>query len=424
MTRGTFAAALALAVLLLAPARASTGRVPSYSFRDLGTLGGSVTAAADVNAYGQVAGVSMTTDGFLHAFLWSKGKMTDLGTLGGQSSYATALNDSGTVVGYSQLVGKPGSHAFVWRKGTGMRDLGTLGGSQSFANDVNDGGVVVGRAFDPSDTPRGFVWRPTTGMKKLEGDPFSVATAVGARADGPIGGSAGVELDPGTWAGTGAPFRPLPLLAPYESGEVHAVDVRGDVVGAMTALGGSAPGTRAFFYDSHRMRALGALGSLTQSEAYSISNSLRIVGIAYTDVFESTVGWVARSPTAPLRPLGDLGGRPGWALSGAASINDLGQIVGTGFHNGRTRGFLLTPDRKERAASLRAFASGGRLFHARVSRTLARALVTISRHKSRACASLRKLAKAAERERTLTQPARRIFAADVRAFAAGLSCGR
>jgi hypothetical protein len=192
----------------------------------------------------------------------------------------------------------------------------------------------------------------------------------------------------------------------------------------MRSPGASVPGTRAFFYDSRRVRDLGGLGSMPQSEALSISNSLRIVGIAYADVFEGTVGWVARSPTAPLRPLGDLGGRPGWALSAPSSVNDLGQIAGTGFHNGHTRGFLLAPDRKDRAASLRAFVSGGRVFHSRVSRMLARALADIGRHKSAACTSLRKLAGAAARERTLTRPGRRIFAADVQAFAAGVGCKR
>ena len=33
----------------------------------------------------------------------------------------------------------------------------------------------------------------------------------------------------------------------------------------------------------------------------------------------------------------------GWNLTGAADINDHGQIVGTGFHNGQQRAFLLAP---------------------------------------------------------------------------------
>ena len=144
------AAALALAVVLLPSATAAPERQAKYAVRDLGTLGGTVTAAADVNAMGQVVGFSMTGDGFLHAFVWDRGVMTDLGTLGGESSYATAINDSGWVVGFSQISHSRSSHAFLWRKGVGMKDLGTLGGDQSFAADINNAGLVVGRAFDAS----------------------------------------------------------------------------------------------------------------------------------------------------------------------------------------------------------------------------------------------------------------------------------
>ena len=35
--------------------------------------------------------------------------------------------------------------------------------------------------------------------------------------------------------------------------------------------------------------------------------------------------------------------RSGWVLQTARGINNRGCIVGTGIHNGRTRGFLLTP---------------------------------------------------------------------------------
>jgi hypothetical protein len=35
----------------------------------------------------------------------------------------------------------------------------------------------------------------------------------------------------------------------------------------------------------------------------------------------------------------------GWALTSASGINDEGQIVGVGLHDGRWRGFLLDRDR-------------------------------------------------------------------------------
>ena len=86
----------------------------------------------------------MTSAGFLHAFLWDRGQMTDLGTLGGESSYATAINDGGVVVGFSQIAHSRNSHAFIWRKGSGMKDLGTLGGDQSFAADQRAACLAAG----------------------------------------------------------------------------------------------------------------------------------------------------------------------------------------------------------------------------------------------------------------------------------------
>jgi probable HAF family extracellular repeat protein len=445
--RRGLAAALGLSVLLLSSAQARTGppaqagrplhskgnrwfplehpllptRQVRYTVRDLGTLGGLITAAGDINALGQVVGFSMTTDGFLHAFSWSKGKMTDLGTLGGQSSYATAVNNAGVVVGYSQIAGSQDSHAFLWRKGAGMRDLGTLGGAQSFATDVNDLGIVVGRAFDSSDTPHGFAWIAKSGMRQLEGDPFSTAAAVGAGANGPIAGAAGLPLVPGTWAGAGAQFSAISLPAGFDQGQPYGLDAGGDVVGTIGTGSGLARG----FYRqaSAGARDLGAPFHIQNSEAYAVSNSRRIVGVAYNDPFGTSYGWLLSSPGGTMQLLADLAATPAWAFSSPAAINDLGQIVGTGQHNGLPRGFLVTPAQSDQATSLRSFALGGRGFHAKVRRTLDRALSDLSHGKKRrACASLGGLGRAASREPSLSKPVRGIFAVDIRGFRRGLSC--
>src|SRR6266545_806107 len=240
MTKRGLAAALALSVLLLSSAQASTDRsAPRYTVRDLGTLGGTVTAAAGVNALGQVVGFSITGEGFIHAFLWERGRMIDLKTLGGESSYATAINDAGDVVGFSQISRSRNAHAFLWRRGRGMRDLGTLGGTQSFASDITNAGLVVGRAFDSTDTPRGFVWTPQGGMRQLPGgDPFSLASAAAPGLQGPVAGSAGLPLVPGRWRALGAPFTPFALPRGFEQGQAAGIDARGDVVGSISSRTG------------------------------------------------------------------------------------------------------------------------------------------------------------------------------------------
>jgi probable HAF family extracellular repeat protein len=416
------AAALALAVVLLPSAQAALEPTAKYAVRDLGTLGGTVTAAGDVNALGQVVGFSMTTDGYLHAFLWDRGEMTDLGTLGGESSYATAINDAGTVVGFSQVPNGRSSHAFIWHRGGTMKDLGTLGGDQSFAADVNNAGLVVGRAFDAGGSPRGFVWTQDTGMHALSGgDPFSVATATAPGTRGPIAGSAGLPLVPGRWQTTGAPFTAFTLPGGFNQGQGAAIDARNDVVGSASTSTGL---VRAFFRSSAgAMRVLRVPG-IRNSEAASISNSLRVVGTAYDDPFFLTSAWLARTPAAPARLLLELvPPETAWTFAYATSVNDRGQIVGTGLHRGRTRGYLLTPDVAEQAASLRQFAPGGKRFHRRVAAGLEDALAYLDRGKKpKACAAIKILQPAVARERTLSKPVRATFVADLRGFRRTLGC--
>lgn len=302
-----------------------------------------------------------------------------------------------------------------------MRDLGTLGGDDSYAADVNDVGVVVGRALDGSQTPHGFVWTSRTGMRQLSGAPVSVAAAVGAGKEGPIGGSAGLPFVPGVWAKSRSQFSAILLPDGFDQGQAFGMDARGDTVGTIYTGGGA---TRGFFRSGKAgARALGVPDGFQSSEAYSVSNSLRIVGVAYDDPLAGTAGWMMRGARGRMRLLSDLVPGSGWQLASPSAVNDLGQVVGAGAHRGETRAFLLTPDRKERAASLRGFVLGGKGFHRRISKTLARALRDFSRgHKKRACSSLHKVGSAAGRERTLSKPVRKIFTADLRGFRGSITC--
>src|SRR5258706_16410350 len=68
----------------------------------------------------------------------------DLGTLGGTFSAASGVNGLSQVVGYSDIAGDAAKHAYLWQSGTGMIDLGTLGGNLCYAFSLNDLGQVVG----------------------------------------------------------------------------------------------------------------------------------------------------------------------------------------------------------------------------------------------------------------------------------------
>jgi probable HAF family extracellular repeat protein len=57
----------------------------TYDVVDLGTLGGSSSAAYGINASGQITGYGATKTGS-QAFLYQNGAMSSLGTLGGEYS--------------------------------------------------------------------------------------------------------------------------------------------------------------------------------------------------------------------------------------------------------------------------------------------------------------------------------------------------
>jgi probable HAF family extracellular repeat protein len=129
---------------------------------DLGTLGGSSSSTKAINALGQVAGDSFTTnDRQRHGFFFDGTILSDVGTFGGTSSQVNGLNDSSQVIGYATTTNDAATHAFLYSGGV-LRDLGTLGGSLSIAAAINNCGQVVGTSSDANETSRAFLWEAGT----------------------------------------------------------------------------------------------------------------------------------------------------------------------------------------------------------------------------------------------------------------------
>jgi len=193
-------------VLIAGLHRSSHASSVQYSVLDLGTLGGSQSQPAAINALGQVAGYSnLQGDGVIHAFLFDGTQLRDLGTLGGPDSVAYGINAYGTVVGYAQNLSGV-ARGFIYSAGvtldlgvagdtvtavavndanviagtrsvsgndvafildsSGAHDLGTLGGRSSRVMAINAGNQVVGEA-DGVPSPsgydnRGFLWSAGT----------------------------------------------------------------------------------------------------------------------------------------------------------------------------------------------------------------------------------------------------------------------
>lgn len=204
--------------------------------RDLDTLGGPDGAAFLMNERGQIMGQYFVSSNVNPAtgiptqdpILWeANGMAVDLGTLGGTVGTTWWINNRGQVVGESDVAGDSASHAFLWARGV-LTDLGTLGGDNSVAYSINDNGEAVGRADLPgSQTHDGALWRhgAMTDLGVINNDPCSTAYSINSH--GQIVGDAGVCFVGGdAWLWeNGGPMVDLNTLARPGSG-LHLADAR------------------------------------------------------------------------------------------------------------------------------------------------------------------------------------------------------
>ena len=227
------------AVLMIYLARSAFGDV-QYAITDLGTLGGTYSAAFGINNSGEVVGQAITSDGQAHAFVYNSGvPMQDLGTLGGTVSCAFGVNQGGQVVGYSSMTGDDGYvHPFLYNGSGSMQDLGTLNAMADVACAINNSGEVVGGPDVPDKSPGGYSSGP--------GHAFL------CNGTGPL-------QDIGTLNGF-----------PWSSAE--GVNDSGQVVGVDPYYS-----SRAFLYSGGACRTLGSLGGQL-SAATAINNAGEIVG--------------------------------------------------------------------------------------------------------------------------------------------------
>ena len=138
------------------------------SIQDLGTLGGVYSTAVDINASGQVIGMSdVAGGGTQHAFLWTAAAgMQDLTTLLGGVTNVVAINDAGQIAG-DYIAANGATHAFLYSTASGLRDLGTLGGITSASTGLNDNGQVVGSSTTTAGATHAFLWTEEEGMEDI-----------------------------------------------------------------------------------------------------------------------------------------------------------------------------------------------------------------------------------------------------------------
>lgn len=324
---------------------------PSYSFTDLGTLGGIASYANAINSSGQVVGYSWTADRTVRATLWNGTTAVDLGALGGEFSEAYDINDAGQAVGY--VIGVNGQRGVMWDGTT----VTYLGADLTYATSINNSGQIVGvgsvfvagNGFNTQDAYYNQA-------KLLNGDTATNLGTLGGLTSAPSsinnqGQVAGYdEVNVGElsnsrhatlWNGT-----TITKLgdSPNFSTAV-AINDLGQVAGYSLFAGSGSWGLRATVWSENNIIDLGTLGG-NYSYAFGINSLGQVVGSANSidsNVLRATL-W--NDVTAiDLNSFLDINTSSAWLLTEAKDINDSGWIVGNAVNmtTGNTHAFLLTP---------------------------------------------------------------------------------
>jgi probable HAF family extracellular repeat protein len=339
---GALAAPLAWAA---APGTAAASTVSAlYSVTDLGTLGtGNLSVANAISNAGVAVGYTEPTAGVPHGFRWSGGTMTDLGVEpGGDFSTANAINDAGQIAGTADRQSGGYDYPVRWSTSGVLTDLGgSVTNELGVGNAIDPAGRVAGgqRPANSEGSPVAELYGTDGTPTYLGNPPDSLNAATGINAVDQVVGSPAF-----VWTAGALTMLPALSGAPAGDAGATAINISGQVVG-WSGTAGTSGAQDAASWSGGTVTDLGTIDGIGYNQANAINAAGQIVGTAdpHCQPCATPVAWL-REPGGTLTDLNTLiPAGSDWTLEQANGINDRGQIVGAGLHNGALHAYLLTP---------------------------------------------------------------------------------
>ncbi len=343
---------------------------PLFQVTDLGVLAGHASSVATrLNDNGDVVGYcAPAVENFNQtAFVWRSGTMSAVGKLpGGSYSYAAAINSSGVIVGDGDT-GNIRPQGWI-KTSRGLLNFFPNNGGNTHALFVGENGWIGGYYTKSLggwvSSWKGAIWTVdpkspdryrSIDLPILPGgiDPkSSYALPAAFNQSGQAAGSAQTDQ-----IGQHACFWnndakhtivDLGVFPDDWSSVANGMNDLGQVVGSSHPPFSS----RAVIWNSdpqHSVSELPVLSGDNYGSAWAINNLGQVVGYSAFgmpgtwEIGPSTAVLWTEGGVFALQSLLEPATGAGWSIIGASAINNSGQIVGTGTHNGQTRAFLLTP---------------------------------------------------------------------------------
>jgi probable HAF family extracellular repeat protein len=333
---------LVCSVLLLICVLGATAAPANYQVSDVGAMLPLPNSVAQgINNSGDIVGYSYSDDGNeFRAFLISKGKVVDIGAAfpSPVNTFGQAINDRGDVVGWYTDATNGAQLGFLYQNGA-ITELGTLGGPNSFPVAINNSGEVTGNSGMQSGEQRAFLYESghLTDLGIPAGFIASIASGINDRGEvvGYLGSSDGLRGFIYK-RGTMTLLPSLDANAPWST--ALGINDRGVIVGE------SKVGDRfyAVIFEEDGLVNLGSrISGSVDSAGLRINNRGQVVGNLADANNPVQHGFFYYKGT--LIDLNEeIDPSSGWTLMDPYGINDRGEIVGVGLHDGRQRAFLLT----------------------------------------------------------------------------------